>query len=102
MIKDIEELINKKREILLLIFDDRFQLSFKKDVDSRFTKFPTSNLEVGEYHEDMIALLDEVKELCPGHDETFSEFLKELKDLIEGEFNTEQVEDVISSFNYTL
>lgn len=50
----------------------------------------------------MIALLDEVKELCPGRDETFSEFLKELKDLIEGEFNTEQVEDVISSFNYTL
>ena len=61
MIKDIEELINKKEEILLLIFDDRFQLSFKKDVDSRFTKFPTSNLEVGEYHESMIDLLDEVK-----------------------------------------
>jgi hypothetical protein len=99
---EIEDLFSEKKEELLEIFIDRMNSSFKEEVSSRFIKFSTVDLEVGQYHESFSEFIDQVKVLNRNHDERFTKFLEDLHNILKNEFNTDDIDQELPSFNYTL
>lgn len=100
--KELENLFKKNEAELLVIFNDRMNTSFKQKVESRFIRFSAVDHEVGQYHESFGEFIDQLRALSQNDDERFSRFLDDLHDVLKDDYNTDEVDEVLPSFNYTL